>query len=264
MTEVRQDEPPLALRRGDDGVATLQLVTDRAPHVGDAHLAALADAVERIRRDPGVRALVIEGGERHFCSGATRETLMGPDAPRAIARLMGGFPRQLLSLGIPTLAAMSGHALGGGLMIGLWCDVAVLAEESLYGANFVALGFTPGMGSTVLLDEVFGAPLARDLLLTGRAVKGREIRDAHVPLSHAVVPRAEVRRRVYGLAREMAQAPALATGLTRSHIAERRRARFEQAVAEELVMHTRVFARDETRLSIVENYPTGTEETEQG
>lgn len=263
VTRRLRENGPLTLRRAEDGVATLILVTDEAPHVGDVQLLALQEAVEQIREDPGIRALVLEGGDRHFCSGATRETLMGGDAPRAIAHLMGGFPRLLLSLEIPTLAAMSGHALGGGLMLGLWCDVAVLAEESLYGANFLALGFTPGMGSTVLLEEVLGAPLARDMLLTGRVVKGRELRDAHVPLSHAVVPRAQVRDRVYALAREMAQAPREAMALTRAHMSARRLARFEQAVAGELAMHTRVFASNTTRTSIVENYPTGTDETEQ-
>ncbi len=262
MTRRPYDHPPLTLRHVGDGVATLTLVTDEAPHIGDAQLAALREAVEAVRDDPGIRALVLEGGERHFCSGATRETLMGDDAPQAIARLMGGFPRLLLSLGIPTLAAMSGHALGGGLMLGLWCDVAVLAEESLYGANFIALGFTPGMGSTVLLEEMLGAPLARDMLLTGRVVKGRELRDAHVPLSHAVVPRAAVHDRVHALAREMAQAPPEAMALTRGHLAARRLARFERAVIEELAMHTRVFADHQTRTSIVENYPTGADETE--
>jgi len=243
------------LQRHAHGVASLQIATDEAPHVGDPALAALAEAVARIQRDPGIRALVLEGGDRHFCSGATRETLIGPDAPQAIARLMGGFPRLLLSLQIPTLSLLSGHALGGGLMLGLWCDVAVLAEESLYGANFLALGFTPGMGATVLLEELLGAPLARDLLLTGRTLKGRDIRAAAVPLSHAVVPRSEARGRTYALAEEMALAPPETMSVFRSHLAARRRAQLDQAIREELVMHTKVFAHEQTRAHILESYP---------
>jgi polyketide biosynthesis enoyl-CoA hydratase PksI len=243
------------LERVVDGVATLRITTDETPHVGDAALTALANAVNVIKRDPSIRALVLEGGEQHFCSGATRDTLLGADAPQAIAGLMGGFPRLLLSLEIPTLAMMTGHAVGGGLMLGLWCDVAVLAKESLYGANFLALGFTPGMGSTALLEEVFGVPLARDLLLTGRMIKGREIHKAGVPLSHAVVPRSDVRNRTYALATELAQAPQAAMGLLKRHITTRRRAQLERAISDELAMHTEVFGHPETRTRIDESYP---------
>lgn len=250
------------LRRRPGGVATLQLTTDDAPHIGEQELTALERAVHEIQHDPSVRALVIEGGERHFCSGATLDTLTGPDAPAAIARLMGGFPRLLLSLDIPTLAMMTGHALGGGLMLGLWCDIAVLAEESLYGANFLALGFTPGMGSTVLLKEIFGAPLARDLLLTGRVVKGRELRAAGVPISHSIVPKAWVRARTYALADEMAMAPAAAMSLFRHHLAADRRALLDRAIAAELAMHTTVFARADTPALILDSYPTPTTEME--
>ncbi|MGH3431271.1 MAG: enoyl-CoA hydratase-related protein [Thermocrispum sp.] len=253
---------PCKLRRHHGGVASIRIATDESPHAGDRALAALRDAVADVEADPDVRALVLEGGERHFCSGATRETLLGDDAPAAIARLMNGFPRLLLSLRIPTLAMMRGHALGGGLMFGLWCDIAVLAEESLYGANFLSLGFTPGMGSTVLLEEALGAPLAREMLLTGRMVKGREIRSAGAPLSYAVLPRREVSAHTYALARETALASPAAMGLLRSHIAGRRRARLDQALAAELAMHTTVFARPETRKHILESYPTAAERTE--
>jgi polyketide biosynthesis enoyl-CoA hydratase PksI len=249
------------LVRRAHGVATLQIATDEMPHVGSAALTGLADAVAVIRNDPSIRALVLEGGERHFCSGATRDTLLGTDAPQAIARLMGGFPRLLLDLEIPTLAAIAGHAVGGGLMLGLWCDVAVLAEESLYGANFLALGFTPGMGSTLLLEEVLGAPLARDMMLTGRLVKGRDIREAAVPLSHAVAPRREVLARTIGRAEEMASMPPTAMRLLRRHIADRRRAQLDRAIADELAMHTLVFADDATRQHIEDSYPNHMEQS---
>lgn len=248
------------LRHHSGGVASLQLATDDEPHVGDEALAALADVVAEIGADATVRALVLEGGDRHFCSGATRDTLMDPDAPQAIARLMGGFPRLLLDLPVPTLALLSGHALGGGLMLGLWCDVATLAEESLYGANFLSLGFTPGMGSTTRLAELFGAPLARDLLLTGRMIKGREIRAAAVPISHAVVPRAHARARTYELAQSMAAASPPAMRIYRAHLAGRDRARLNLALADELAMHGEVFAHPDTRAHILDSYPVPAEE----
>lgn len=239
----------------DDGVVALTITTDEEPHVDLLTVALLDAAADMIRADTGIRALVIEGGTRHFCSGAPQATLQKPDAPAAIAELMGGLPRALLRIPVPTLAAMAGHALGGGLMLGLWCDLQLLAEESLYGANFLALGFTPGMGATVLLDELLGAPLAADLLWTGRTVKGRDLKAAGVPLSHAIVPRADVVSAAYAKAAEIARAPREALSLFKEHVAARRRAQLQAALAHELAMHTAIFAHPETRARIAENYP---------
>jgi polyketide biosynthesis enoyl-CoA hydratase PksI len=243
------------LVRAADGIASLQIATDAEPHVGLETISALQAAADEIRSDPSVRALVIEGGVSHFCSGATRETLLSPDAAEVIARLVSGLPRALLSMPVPTLAAMGGHAIGGGFMLGLWCDLALLGEESLYGANFLQLGFTPGMGASVLLDELLGVPLATDLLLTGRIVKGRDLKAAGVPLSHAVMPRSEVRLRTFAKAQEVASTSRSAALLFKHHLAARKTALFEQALASELAMHRTIFADPETRARIAESYP---------
>jgi polyketide biosynthesis enoyl-CoA hydratase PksI len=157
---------------------------------------------------------------------------------------------------VPTVAAMAGHAIGGGFMLGLWCESAVLAEESLYGVNFMALGFTPGMGATSLLEEAVGAPLARELLFTGRIIKGRELKAAGGPLAYAVVPRAEVRARALSIAREMAAVPRGALLLLKLRLAARRSVLLEAATKEEHMLQEVLFAREETRLQIAERYGT--------
>src|SRR5207244_2774058 len=151
------------------------------------------DVVARIAENDEVRAVVVEGGARQFCAGANRDLLLRPDADAAINSLVGEAARLVLDIPVPTVAAMVGHAVGGGLMLGLGCDVAVFAEEALYTANFISLGFTPGMGSTTLLPELFGPPLARELLLTGRTMTGAELKTLAPSLAHAVVPRSGVR-----------------------------------------------------------------------
>jgi polyketide biosynthesis enoyl-CoA hydratase PksI len=215
-------------------------------HVGAGDVTALAAAIDALPGD--TRAVIVEGGERHFCMGAARETLIAPDAAERLAHLTHELPRLILSIPVPSVAAMAGHAVGGGLAIGLWCDVVILAEESLYGANFVTLGFTPGMGSSVVLEEVLGAAQAREMMFTGRLVKGRELRGPHV------APRAEVAARARELATEIAAAPREVLVLMKAQLAARRRARLEAARVEERRMHDALFADPVTRQRVADSY----------
>jgi len=236
----------------DDGLASLRVATDEEPYLGPDTVLQLRGAVARLAALPWLRAVLVEGGARHFSAGASRDALLSGTAAEAIPFYAAELPRLLLAVPVPTIAVMEGHAIGGGFILGLWCDAAVLAEESLYGANFMALGFTPGMGATAVLEETLGAPLARELLFSGRMVKGRTLRSSL--LGHAVVPRAEVRGRAIALAREMADAPREALLLLKGTLAARRREILERAVGEERRMHEAVFARGEARALIAERH----------
>jgi len=238
----------------DDGVACLRIASDEAPYAEDWFAPALESAVEKLKEDEGLRAVVLEGGERTFSAGASRELLLSREEATVVWRYAPAIARAILSIPVPSVAAMGGHALGGGFILGLWCDVVVMAEESLYGANFITLGITPGMGSTAILEEAVGAPLARELLFTGRLLKGRELKAACGGIAHAIIPRAEVRGRALAIAREMAQAPREALVLLKAALAGRRRAVFERAVHEEQEMHAMLFAREDTRARIEARY----------
>lgn len=238
-----------------DGVASLRIASDEKPYFERRLVSALVSATERLTADQSVRAIVLQGGTRYFSAGASREALLSMDAGRLISSYVAEVPRALLSLPVPTIAAMKGHAIGGGLALGLWCDIPVLAEESLYGANFMALGFTPGMGCSAILAETFGATLARELLFTGRLMTGRELRVAGGPLSHAVVPRREVDAHALAIAREIAEVPNKALRLLKQTLSARRREILERAVEEERAMHALLFTRAETQALIAERYP---------
>jgi enoyl-CoA hydratase/carnithine racemase len=237
-----------------DGIASITIATDADPHVSTDDVDGLARVAAALEHRPDLRALLVEGGERTFCGGADRATLLGCGAAAAIHDLVGNAARRLLALPIPTVAVMRGHAVGGGLLFGLWCDAAVLARESLYAANFVDLGFTPGMGSTALLPELLGAPFARELLLTGRTLLGRELAERAPALAHAVVPRAEVRDRALSLADDLARPSAVAVRLTKAHFSRGRLAMLERALAEERAMHEAVFGAVQTRRHIAARY----------
>jgi enoyl-CoA hydratase/carnithine racemase len=242
------------IERVEGGIASFRVATDAAPALDEAVLARLARAVAAVEADETIRAVLVEGGERTFSSGARPELLLGADPAASVGRFCADAPRLLLAMPVPTIAVMAGHATAGGFVFGLWCDIAVLAEESLYGASFMALGFTPGMGATVRLEEALGAPLARELLFTGRLAKGRELRQGGGPLAHAVLPRADVRARALAIARDLEAVPRAALTLLKRTLAARSAAGLARATEEERAMHARIFAREETRARLAERF----------
>jgi enoyl-CoA hydratase/carnithine racemase len=238
----------------EPGVAAIAVANDAQPYMDERFSSRLEEALHAALAGGSTRAIVLRGGSRYFSAGASQEALLRAEAVAGVARDAARVPGILLDAPVPLVAAMTGHAIGGGLVLGLWCDLAVLAEESLYGANFMALGFTPGMGCTAVLEEAFGAPLARDLLLTGRLLKGREIRQAAAPIAHAVLERAEVEPRALSLAREIAALPGEATSRLKLSLAAPRRERLEQALARERADQAALLGSAGTRHEIASRY----------
>jgi polyketide biosynthesis enoyl-CoA hydratase PksI len=250
------NDAPLKIEPIAPGIVSLKIASDDQPYLENSTILALAAAAETLTAAQSIRAIVVEGGARYFSAGASRAALISADPASTITNYVAEVPRLLLGLPVPTIAAMVGHAIGGGLVLGLWCDIALLGEESLYGVNFMALGFTPGMGATMLLEEAVGAPLARELLFTGRLMKGRELKAAGGPIAPMVVPCAEVRTRAIAIAQELAEVPRDALVLLKQTLSAKRSASLERALKDEQAMHAALFARAETRSRIAERYVT--------
>lgn len=187
-------------------------------------LAGLADAVARAKGDSELRCLIVTGRGTSFCAGAdfrARRDEAGDGGFRAAhERSYETYAPflSLLDLEVPTVAAMQGHAIGGGLGLGIVCDLRVAASDAKYGANFVRLGLHPGMANTYLLPRLMGVPNAVELLLTGRLVDGDEA--ARRGLVHYAVPAGEVLAKARELAAEVAAAAPLAVRWTRRSIYE--------------------------------------------
>jgi enoyl-CoA hydratase/carnithine racemase len=239
------------------GIVGVKVATDDEPYLDAANVGALSAALQRAGADGSIKVVVLLGEDRYFCAGARREDLLRADGSPPLADYVMAVPRLVLSVPVPIVAAMSGHAIGGGFTLGLWCDTPVLAEESLYGANFMALGFTPGMGTTALLEQAMGGPLGREMLLTGRLLKGREILQGGGPLSSTVRPKAEVASRALEIAHAIAEASRNALVLLKQSIVRRRKEELERALLEERAMHESLFADPATRLRIADKYPGG-------
>jgi enoyl-CoA hydratase/carnithine racemase len=170
---------PLRLERRD-AVALLTLaLPDRRNAMTPGLTAAWIDALDTLRNDAEVRAVVVTGEGSAFCAGGDLSWIgEGPDlGVMAVRERMAPFYRSWLAvrtLGVPVLAAVNGPAIGAGLCLALACDVRYAAPGASFSAPFLTLGMHPGMAATYLLPEVVGVARARELLLTGRRVEADE------------------------------------------------------------------------------------------
>lgn len=158
------------------GVAVITL--DRPPlNVLDLRMQdELAAAAEGIAQDATVAAAVIYGGSRCFAAGAdiAEMSAMGiGDLTARPRRLQHGFD-EIAALQVPTVAAITGYALGGGCELALCADLRFVADDAVLGQPEIKLGVIPGCGGTQRLPRLVGLSRAKELILTGRHVDANE------------------------------------------------------------------------------------------
>jgi len=156
--------------------------------------------------DPGdIRAVVVTGeGERAFSAGSHVGEFEEQRGERGRERhaLESGVARRLAALPMPTIAAIEGNALGGGLELALCCDLRVASERAKLGLPEVRLAVTPGAGGTQRLPRVVGAARAKELILTGKVLTAAEAE--RIGLVHEVVPAGEAVARATEIGEEIA------------------------------------------------------------
>jgi enoyl-CoA hydratase/carnithine racemase len=196
---------PIDLRLGPVAHLTLvnpplNLVTRELLEALDAALATLAGSAAG-----DVRAVVVSGhGERAFSAGSNVgdfEHQRGA-AGRERHELESGVATRLAELPMPTIAAIEGNALGGGLELALCCDMRIASERARLGLPEVRLAVTPGAGGTQRLPRVVGLAWAKELILTGRILTAHEAE--RIGLVNLVVPAGEALAAADAVAAEIA------------------------------------------------------------
>jgi enoyl-CoA hydratase/carnithine racemase len=182
---------------------------------------ALWDVAGAIRDDPDVRVAVFRGGgDRAFSSGADI-TEFGT-APSYVESRRARRQRDLwgliLSLDVPLIAAIHGHALGAGVELAMCCDLRIAADDALLGLPEVGLGYIPSAGGTQTLPRHVPPGIAMQMVLTGDPI------DAATALRYGLVQRVVPRERLYEeaetLARTLASRGPLALGLAKRAVLE--------------------------------------------
>jgi enoyl-CoA hydratase len=208
-------------------------------------LGAALDVLEAA--SPGdVRVVVVAGeGDRSFSAGSDVgefESQRGLNGRERHA-LESGVADRLARLPMPTIAAIEGNALGGGLELALCCDIRVASETSRLGLPEVRLAVTPGAGGTQRLPRVVGAARAKELILTGRVLTAEEA--ARIGLVSRVVPSGQALAAADEIAVEIAARGPVAVREAKRLIDLATDADLATGLAAELDASDRVFATDD-------------------
>ena len=186
-------------------VAHLELVNPPLNLVTRELTEQLREALAQLAAADDVRAVVISGsGERAFCAGSHIGEFEGLRRRVAEDKLLLEklVYRELARLSMPTIAAIEGDALGGGLELALCCDLRIASMRARLGMPEVRLAVIPGSGGTQRLPRIVGPARAKELILTGRIISAEEAE--RIGLVNEVVPAGEARSAAHATAEEIA------------------------------------------------------------
>ena len=166
---------------------------DKLNALNAATIAEVRQAFEALRRDTGVRGVILTGaGEKAFIAGADIAELsqMTPLSGIEVSRNGQDTLRSIETMPKPVVAAVNGFALGGGLEFALACHIRIASDNAKLGLPEVKLGIIPGYGGTIRLPRVVGRGRALEIMLTGEMVDAQEA--YRIGLVNRVVPQSEL------------------------------------------------------------------------
>lgn len=138
--------------------------------------AALAEAFRRFDTDEDLAVAVLTGAGGCFCAGADLKVVATGRANRIGEDGDGPMGPTRMALSKPTLAAVEGYAVAGGLELAIWCDLRIAARDAVFGVFCRRWGVPLVDGGTIRLPRMLGHSHALDMILTGRGVSGDEAR----------------------------------------------------------------------------------------
>lgn len=187
----------------------LAIVALNRPQVLNAYNVQMRDdlyqILQAVRDDPEVRVMILRGEGAAFSTGGDVSEFGSAPSPVAAReiRWQRDVWGTLLSLPQPTIAAVHGYAVGGGMEIALLCDLCLAADDAVFFLPETGLGMIPGVGGTQTAPRAIGLGRALDLVLTGRRVTAEEA--WRIGLVNRVVPRQTLLTAAKALAYTLAQ-----------------------------------------------------------
>jgi enoyl-CoA hydratase/carnithine racemase len=223
----------------DAGVGTITLSRpDRLNALTFDIYRELREVIEETERHREIRALVITGEGRAFCSGGDVEDIIGELFARDMhglldfTRITGALIASIRRVRKPVVAAVNGTAVGAGAVIALACDVRIASDAAKFGFVFPRVGLCGAdMGAGYLLPRVVGLGRASELLFTGDVIGAEEA--LRIGLANRVVPAAECVPVAQKLATRLASGPAFAHAMTKQMLETEQGMTLEQAIEAE-------------------------------
>jgi enoyl-CoA hydratase len=159
----------------DGRVGTITLNRPQALNALNSQLMSdVTTAAAELDSDPGIGAIVITGSAKAFAAGADIKEMSNLSFADVFSADFFGAWAKLAAVRTPTIAAVAGHALGGGCELAMMCDLLIAADTAKFGQPEIKLGVMPGMGGSQRLTRAIGKAKAMDLILTGRSIDAAE------------------------------------------------------------------------------------------
>jgi len=198
-------------------------------------MAEVTSAAAEFDADAGIGAIIITGSAKAFAAGADIKEMAALSFSDVFGSDFFAAWGKLAAVRTPLIAAVAGHALGGGCELAMMCDVLIAADTAKFGQPEIKLGVLPGMGGSQRLTRAVGKAKAMDMILTGRTIDAAEA--DRIGLASRVVPADDL----------LAQANAVATTISQMSRSASRMAKeavnraFESSLTEGLLYERRLF-----------------------
>jgi len=239
----------------DGGIATLTMNRpDSRNALSRPMMNALAESLGRLALDPAVRAVVLTGTGRAFCSGgdvkgfaqaATGAGAPPPSFDQKVTDLRARMEavRWLHEMPKPTLAVIPGPAAGAGLSLALACDLRIAADDAKFTTAFSRIGLSGDFGGSYFLSHLVGASRAREMYFTGRVVTADEA--LRLGLVDRVAPYERLADEAAAYARELCSLPTVAVGYMKRNLNVAQRGSLAEVLDSEAIHMIRTFETDD-------------------
>src|ERR671935_722339 len=203
----------------EESYAVITLNRPPANAISEPLIRELNDALNAVRDDDSVRSVIITGaGERIFCGGADLGSAFSGGDVEAFIRFGNSVMRKLERFPKPIIAAINGHAMGGGMEIAMACHFRLMKETARMGQTESNLGIIPGYGGSQRLPRLIGRTKALEFLILGTQVSAAEC--LALGLVNRLTKEGETLNEARALARQIATRPPIATRLILEAVAE--------------------------------------------
>ena len=242
----------------ESGVATIGLERPPMNALNAQVQREIREAAEAVSRDASIGATIVYGGQKVFAAGADiaeMSTMTYPQMAAASHELRQAF-NAVAAIPHPTIAAITGYALGGGLELAMCCDFRVVGDNAKVGQPEIALGIIPGAGGTQRLPRLVGPARAKEMIFSGRFVSAQEAES--IGLVDRVVPPDDVYESAMQWARSLASGARIALRAAKAAVDYGIEVDLQTGLEIERAHFTALFATEDQRIgmeSFLENGP---------
>ncbi len=237
-----------------DNIGLLHMKDEKSKNTfTDEFVKLFIEKLKKLQTDKTYKVIILKGLPDVFCAGASKEALTSiRDGDVDVKDLV--LSELLLQIPVPVIGVMEGAALGGGFVTALCCDILLMNEKKMYGANFTNMGFTPGMGCTRLIQPLVGEYITNEMLFRGRLFKGRTFKNRS--LINYVLPVNELMTKTIDIALDIDEKPRKTLEILKYSLSLRKKQALLEARVHEDFMHKISFAQPEVA-KIIENMYNG-------